>query len=153
MGVHEKLKPLVGKWSGTNRLNLSWLPDPIFESPSTAEVRLRVGDQCLEIAYTWEYEGRPYEGVILIDGDAKSDAVGAAWTDSWHSANVLMACTGTVNDSGRVNVSGSYSVPDHPDWGWRMEIVPNGDSFKYLMFNVSPEGEEEWAVETEFTRA
>ena len=59
------------------------------------------------------------------------------------------------NDLGRgvINLMGHYSVPGHPDWGWRTEIVPGEESFKYLMFNISPEGEEDWAVETVFERA
>lgn len=153
MSVHERLAALAGNWKGVNRLNLSWTPDPIKESASTASVSLRVGGQCLEIAYTWEYEGKQQEGVIVLCGDDASDSITAVWTDSWHSANVLMTCKGTVADSGRVNVKGHYKVEGHPDWGWRTEIVPAGDSFKYLMFNVSPEGAEEWAAETEFTRA
>lgn len=152
MSLHEKLAALEGSWKGTNRLNLAWLPDPIRESASTAVVALRGAGQGLGIAYTWEYEGKAQEGVLLMVGAKDSDAVSAAWTDSWHSAHTLMNCKGTVDENGVVNVKGTYSVPDHPDWGWRTEIVPDGDKFKYLMFNVSPEGEETWAVETEFTR-
>lgn len=152
MAIHEKLSKLAGDWKGTNRLNLSWESDPIKESPSTATVKPRAGGTCLEIAYTWEYEGKPREGFIIINGDGKSNAH-AVWTDSWHSANVLMACEGTCGENGTVNVKGTYKVEDHPDWGWRTEIVPTGEGFKYLMFNVSPEGQEEWAVETEFIRA
>ncbi len=152
MSVHTELKKLAGNWSGTNKLNLSWMPDPIKESASTASVKERVSGQCLEIAYTWEYEGEPQEGLIIING-GDSNTVNAFWTDSWHSKNVLMECEGSVSEIGAVDIKGHYSVPDHPDWGWRTKIVPNGDSFKYLMFNVSPEGLEEWSVETEFSRS
>ena len=153
MAVHEKLAELAGEWKGTNRLNLSWTPDPIKESASEATVAIRAGHSCIDIAYTWEYEGKLQDGFIVIDGDLNSNAVKAAWTDSWHSANVLMDCDGLVDGNGSVNLKGNYKVEGHPDWGWRTEIVPNGDAFKYLMFNVSPEGHEEWAVEMEFKRA
>lgn len=63
-----------------------------------------------------------------------------------------MLSDGTVNDDGTVNVRGHYKVPDHPDWGWRTEIVPGGNSLKIVMYNVSPEGNEELAVETDFSR-
>lgn len=152
MSIRDMFESLTGDWKGTNRLNLSFLPDPIFESPSTAKAGLRINGQCLEIAYTWVYEGKQNEGVIVIAGSGKDDAISAFWTDSWHSKNVLMECKGTISAEGVFNLMGHYSVPDHPDWGWRTEIVPGGDTFKYLMFNVSPEGEEEWAVETVFTR-
>jgi hypothetical protein len=152
MSVHEKLAALSGQWNGRNRLNLSWEPDPIKESESTAKVSRRAGDTCLEISYTWEYEGKPQDGFIVISKDAGSEKANAFWTDSWHSANVLMNCIGSVNDRGAANLKGHYKVEGHPEWGWRTEIVPDGDKFKYLMFNVSPEGHEEWAVEMEFTR-
>lgn len=152
MSLNEKLAQLAGNWKGTNKLNLSWMPDPIKESASNASISVRVNGQCLEITYNWEYDAEPQEGLIILAGDGKTDAIKAFWTDSWHSKNVLMPCDGIVSENGRVNVKGFYGVPDHPDWGWRTEIVPNGDSFKYLMFNVSPEGVEEWAVETVFTR-
>ncbi len=153
MSITDRLSALAGEWKGTNRLNLSWLPDPVKESDSTANVTTRVGGQCLEIAYTWKHDGQGQEGLLILNSAAKGDEVAAWWTDSWHSANVLMSCKGNVSEDGRVNLVGHYSVPDHPDWGWRTEIVPEGETFKYLMFNVSPEGEEEWAVETVFTRA
>ncbi len=152
MSIHEKLSNLAGSWSGTNKLNLSWMPDPVKESASTATVSHRVNGQCLEIAYTWESEGEKQEGLIFLNASGKTDSIKAFWTDSWHSKDVLMECNGTVSENGSVNIKGHYSVPDHPDWGWRTEIVPNGNSFKYLMYNVSPGGVEEWAVETEFTR-
>lgn len=153
MAVHSNLAALAGNWTGTNRLNLSWTPDPIKESPSTAKISPRINGQCLEIAYTWVYDGQPQEGVLLLCGGKDDDKMAAAWTDSWHSADVMMPCGGTVDAGGNVNIKGSYSVPDHPAWGWRTEIIPGSDGFKYLMFNVTPEGEEEWAVETEFTRS
>lgn len=153
MGVHEKLTALTGTWEGKNRLNLSWEPDPIKESLSTSSVKLRLNDTCLEIEYDWEYEGKPQEGLIILSCDKKSGAASAVWTDSWHSAHVLMNCYGAVAENGSVNLKGSYKVEGHPDWGWRTEIVPGDDSFKYFMFNISPEGQEEWAVEMEFKRA
>ena len=151
MAITEPLAALVGNWSGTNILNLSFEPDPIKESPSNASVRQRANGTCLEIEYDWVYEGNTNVGFIVISCGKNSEA-NAVWTDSWHSKNVLMTCEGVTTASGGVNLKGTYKVDGHPDWGWRTEIIPNGDSFKYLMFNVSPEGYEEWAVETEFKR-
>ncbi|MGH9946130.1 MAG: DUF1579 family protein [Pyrinomonadaceae bacterium] len=150
MSLNEKLLTLAGDWNGTNRLNMSWELDPIKESGSTASVRTRAGGTCIEIAYTWKFEGKPQEGLIIISDDAGN--VHAVWTDSWHSANVLMSCAGTTNAAGAANLKGFYKVDGHPDWGWRTEIIPSGDKFEYKMFNVTPEGEEEWAVEMEFSR-
>ena len=153
MSVHAKLKALSGTWEGKNRLNASWMPDPIKESVSTASVRTRLNDTCLEIEYVWEFEGKPQEGLILLTCVGESGAAHAFWTDSWHSAHQLMGCSGTVCESSGINLKGTYKVEGHPDWGWRTEILPGDDSFRYLMFNVSPDGQEEWAVEMDFTRA
>ena len=35
----------------------------------------------------------------------------------------------------------------------RTEIIPGPDSFRYVMCDVTPDGVEDLAVETEFTRA
>ncbi|PYS86838.1 MAG: hypothetical protein DMF62_14570 [Acidobacteria bacterium] len=152
MGVHAKLAALSGTWQGTNRLNASWMPDPIKESLSTASVRTMLNDTCLEIEYDWEFDGKHEEGLILLTCDKKGGAAHAFWSDSWHSANQLMSCVGTVSESGEVNLKGTYKVEGNPDWGWRTKILPGDGSFRYLMFNVSPEGLEEWAVEMDFTR-
>lgn len=152
MAVHETLTSLAGEWSGTNKLHMPWMPEPLHESPSTASVRERVGGQCLEIEYTWSYEGNPHTGVLILCGSGGSNGMNAVWTDSWHSANVLMTCRGSVDASGNVSLKGSYAVPDHPDWGWRTDIIPGNAGFEYVMYNVSPDGVEELAVETRFTR-
>ena len=153
MGLHKKLTGLVGEWRGTNRLHTPWMPEPLHESESKANVHSKMNDQFLTIEYSWSYQGEPQEGMLILGCDPKSDAVQAVWTDSWHSKNTLILCNGSIGEDGTVSVTGSYSVPDNPDWGWRTEIIPNDDSFRYAMFNISPDGEEEIAVETEFTRA
>ena len=155
MSIPEKLFAIEGSWSGTNRLHLGdWAPEnPILESEATAEVRKRLGGQFLEIFYTWAYKGEPKEGVILLGSEPKSGTVNATWTDSWHMAHQLMKCEGRETEDGGVDVKGYYNVEGHPEWGWRTEIVPGENSFRYLMFNVSPEGEESIAVEMELAPA
>ena len=118
-----------------------------------ASVRSKMNSQFLTIEYTWKFEDEPQEGMLILGCDPHSDAVQAVWTDSWHSKDILMLCNGNIDNDGKISVAGSYAVPDHPDWGWRTEITPGENSFRYAMYNVTPEGEEEIAVETDFTRA
>lgn len=153
MSIPDKLKGLAGEWTGNNRLHLGdWHPEkPIHDSDGTATVTERVGGQFLEISYTWAYEDKTKEGVLILGGDNKTDAVNAFWTDSWHMAHQVMMCEGTAAD-GNVSVSGTYKVEGHPDWGWRTEIIPGDETFQYKMYNVSPEGDEQIAVEMELTR-
>ena len=152
MSIDRSLTDLVGDWKGTNRLYLPWMPVPMLESSSTASVRTKMNGQFLSIEYTWSHEGEPQEGMLVLGCDPKSEAVQAVWTDSWHSKDVLMLCNGSRDAGGRISVTGHYSVPDHPDWGWRTEIVQGENSFRYAMYNVTPEGSEEIAVETDFER-
>lgn len=153
MGVDHNLSNLVGSWTGTNRLHLPWMSEKLKESNSAAVVSSKMNDQFLSIEYTWSFGGDPQEGLLIVGCDEKSDAVQAVWTDSWHSKGVLMLCNGETNADGGFSVTGSYSVPDNPDWGWRTEISPNSIGFRYAMYNVSPDGVEELAVETDFARA
>lgn len=153
MSVEQKLSDLVGSWKGTNRLHVPWMAEKLKESESNAVVRSKMNGQFLSVEYTWSFDGEPQEGLLIVGCDPKSDAVQAVWTDSWHSKDVLMLCNGTLKEDGGISVTGHYAVPDNPDWGWRTEITPDQDGFKYAMYNVSPEGVEEIAVETEFVRA
>ena len=153
MSIPVKLQQLVGSWKGSNRLHLGdWGPTPLHESAGTATVRARNRGQFLEIAYTWEYDGKPQDGLIILGGDNKTNAVNAFWTDSWHLAHNVMLCEGTESPTGEVSVKGFYKVDGHPDWGWRSEIRPTDGGFEYKMFNVSPEGDESIAVEMDMTR-
>jgi hypothetical protein len=51
------------------------------------------------------------------------------------------------------NQYGSYPAPTGPDWGGRIEVVPEfSDAFLLLMFNNTPDGEVHPAVEAEYAR-
>jgi hypothetical protein len=152
MSVDKKLSDLVGSWKGTNRLYTPWLPVKLQESESGATVSSKMNGQFLSIEYTWSFEGNDQEGMLVVGCDSKSDAVQAVWTDSWHSKDILMLCNGKMGDDGILSVTGHYTVPESADWGWRTQIIPGAETFSYLMYNVSPEGVEDLAVETQFRR-
>ena len=87
----EGLIACAGSWRGT-----STLQDPhagvAAESPSTADVSPGPGGVRLD--YTWSYQGKPQQGSILFGIDAAAGAVTARWTDTWHTGNQPMACSG-----------------------------------------------------------
>jgi hypothetical protein len=65
----------------------------------------------------------------------------------------LLMCSGGVDASGAVAVTGSYQAPPGPDWGWRIELsMPAPDSLCMRMFNIEPDGSEELAVQADFVR-
>jgi hypothetical protein len=152
MSINKDFAKFNGNWKGTNKLYLSWLPEPLKESDSLMTVSLKANGQFVQFDYTWSYEGEPQEGLLVLGCDDKSNAVQTVWTDSWHSRHAFMVSDGTAND-GIVSVKGFYKVAGHPDWGWRTDIIPADDSFKVIMYNVSPDGVEELAIETEYQRA
>lgn len=154
MSVPEILVKLVGSWRGVNRLHTTWVPEnPVRESVTTAVVDLTARGRFLKIEYDWTFDDAAQEGLILIGDEKNSDLIKAFWIDSWHLSDKFMVSEGVRNSAGTILLKGFYTVPDHPDWGWRTDIqAVDENSFKISMYNVSPEVEETLAVEIELNR-
>jgi hypothetical protein len=143
---------LIGQWAGSNRLHVVWLTPPVQDSDTTASVSLAAQGQFLAISYTWAYEGKPQDGLLLIGSGEAANSVKAVWIDSWHMSDKFMLLEGTVEPSGSISMRGAYAAPPGPDWGWRIVIEPGDAAFRMTMHNISPEGEEIPAVEATFAR-
>jgi hypothetical protein len=154
MSVPEILENLVGKWRGVNRLHTTWIREnPVRETTSIAVVELTARGRFLKIEYDWTFDEAVQEGLLLIGDEKDSDTMRAFWIDSWHLSDKFMVSEGRFGNDDAISLKGFYTVPDHPDWGWRTVIEPERDkSFKITMYNVSPEGEEALAVEMELKR-
>ena len=152
MSVHDKVAHLVGDWAGMNSLWLS--PDePARVSDTAASISVGMSDQVLSMQYTWSDKGRPQEGLIIAQYNPKAGEVTAAWTDTWHLRDTFMACRGGVDDQGTMTMAGTYAAPPDSDWGWRITIEPQTPSaFRLRMYNVSPAGESQLAVEAVYAR-
>lgn len=152
MSVLEKLMAYAGSWRGNNRLQ-----DPNTNTPedssATATLIPVLGGRFMRLDYTWEYLGRPQTGSLLLGYEADADVVTAHWIDTWHMEDKVMVCRGTANGNGEISVLGSFAAPSGPDWGWRTVIRPQANqSLHLVMFNISPDGQEELAVEMDYTR-
>jgi Protein of unknown function (DUF1579) len=154
MNFYEILNKLVGKWRGTNRLHTTWIKEnPVRETNSSAIVELTARGRFLKIEYDWTFEESLQEGLILIGNENESESIKAFWIDSWHLSDKFMVSEGRLDKNDVISLKGFYTVPDNPEWGWRTIIEPeSNNSFKIVMYNVSPEGEESLAVEMEFER-
>ncbi len=145
------LQSLTGEWSGTSKLWLSPAEPPrsCITHATVAEVAT---GKFVRIDYTWEYEGKPQAGSLLCGYDSKQRKATAVWVDGWHMGDKYMPCDGTVDES-HIDVRGSYEAPPGPDWGWRTVVeCESGESFRLIMYNISPDGNEELAVEAAYRR-
>ena len=153
MNPLDALSACAGTWRGT-----STLQDPhariAAESPSTASVSAAPGGVRLD--YSWSYQGKPQQGSILFGTDDAAGAVSARWTDTWHTSNQPMTCSGLKPGGSTLSVRGAYAAPPGPDWGWRIDVTPDADQLRIVMHNVWPQeqgGKEELAVEAVYERA
>ncbi|HEV8608625.1 MAG TPA: DUF1579 family protein [Thermoanaerobaculia bacterium] len=153
MEAFSSLIGLTGRWRGKYRLIVE--PDqPARESESTAVVAPLAGGRFARIDYVWGDRDKPEDGSILFGRDRTRGVVTALWVDSWHMRDKVMTCEGQSADAGSLEVRGSYAAPPGPDWGWRTVIeIAEEDSLRMLMYNVSPDGKEDLAVEAVYHRA
>ena len=152
MSALEELVACAGRWTGTNRLS-----DPSMnisdDSPSTAALTPLLNGTFVRMDYTWAYKGAAQEGSLLIGYQSGPAVVTAHWVDTWHMGEAVMSCQGTSDADGSIDVRGAYAAPPGPDWGWRITLRPSeGSALQLLMYNVTPDGQETVAVETEYTR-
>lgn len=154
MSVPEILEKLVGKWRGTNRLHTTWIAEnPVRETNSQALVELTARGRFLKIEYEWTFDDAVQEGLMLIGNEKDFESIKAFWIDSWHLSDKFMVSEGRRDTSETISLKGFYAVPDHPDWGWKTIIeATHENSFKIVMYNVTPDGEESLAVEMELKR-
>ena len=149
----DRLAACAGRWEGSSRLHDPHTGKP-EDSASTAVLAPLLGGQFIRVDYTWSYQGAAQEGSLLIGYRFEPGKATVHWIDSWHMADVVMACEGTVDEDGTIAVRGSYAAPPGPDWGWRIELRPaSGSSLRVVMYNVTPNGEEALAVEATYARA
>jgi hypothetical protein len=142
---------LEGAWGGSYSL---WLRPgtPAQESDIKATFQPAAkGNYCL-MTYSWKRENETQEGVFLFGGQGK--AATATWGDSFHMAAEPMLCKGELKDGGKkLIVTGSYSVGEGPDWGWRTEFTRQGpESLLMEAYNIMPDGVEALAVKAELKR-
>ena len=152
MNFDEIKSDAVGNWAGDNILRLSWMEPQEYHSPSELSVAQTVGGKYLAFAYTWSHENMPQEGLLLIGYDAKNKVANAAWVDSWHVSEKPLALSGAVDGEGKIDLRGTYQVPNHPEWGWRIVISTSEEALEIIMYNVSPEGAEDLAVRADYKK-
>ncbi|HEX2749279.1 MAG TPA: DUF1579 family protein [Verrucomicrobiales bacterium] len=144
MNAFDKLSACAGAWAGT-----STLQDPFsgqaLNSASTLTVTPILLGGFLRVSYTWEYQGEPQEGEMILSLP-KSGVLHAHWIDTWHMSEYGLICTGTAGDD-ELSLLGHYPAPPGPDWGWQTLIRPSDGKLELAMFNIQPGEKPELAVE------
>lgn len=142
---------LSGEWQGSTRLYLEPPPAPGIASETKLSVTPVAGASFLQFSYDWTHEGESQSGLLLFAYEEENVA-SAAWVDSFHMSSKIMSFTGTAAD-GSATLLGSYEAPPGPDWGWRIVIRPvSSKELQIVMHNISPEGQEDLAVQSDYTR-
>jgi hypothetical protein len=130
--AHALLRTCVGLWSGPTKL---WLDPsaPPEETTTTLHAELLLGGRWLRASY---------EGV----------AFAKPWIDSSHTGSAIMFSKGTHAQPGVIDVLGSYLAGEQR-WGWRTVLhSPAAGELTLESFNVSPQGQQERAIESRLTR-
>jgi hypothetical protein len=152
MSIPARLAHAEGEWVGTSLLCFE-PGQPTFSSESTAHVTRIVNGTALEMRYDWSFDGKPHEGLLLLSDEPSGNRCRMSWMDSFHYANNMMLLTGALAGEGEINVRGSYPAPTGPDWGWRITLeMPDAGTLVLRMFNITPDGQEGWAVEATYRR-
>ena len=133
--MHGLPQELIGsRWEGEGEL---WL-DPKGNEVTTYPCSITVDDGV--VRYRWTYEGKSHDGSLTLrDG-------GADFTDTWHCPTA-MACDSLAGSWALVDVAGTYTAGDSPEWGWQttLSLRPTGE-LVLQMTNVTPWGEHGRAV-------
>jgi len=148
-----QLGNLAGQWTGTKKL---WMMPgtPATECSSSAVIAPEAGGRAMAVRYTWESDGKPCEGLLLVRMATSPSDADLVWMDSWHQPELFLLCPATDDAESLIAGRGSYAAPPGPDWGWRIALQSQGpDDFRIVMHNITPDGQEALAVEAVYTRA
>jgi hypothetical protein len=151
-GIHAKLSALVGRWKGTTK---TWFEPGVVadESEMTGTFRPVLGGRFVMHEYSGSLNGKPFEGIAIYGYDISNDSFQCSWMDSFHMGTGIMLSNGKGTENG-FSVLGSYGGSDIPvPWGWRtVAELQQPDLLVITAYNISPEGQEDKATETVYTR-
>lgn len=153
-GPHFQLSRLVGEWKGTTKtwFDPSKLED---ESPINGTMRLVLDGRFIMHEYQSSFGDKSLSGISIFGYDLNTQKFQCAWMDTFHNGTAIMFSKGNKGDE-IINVLGSYAyiTPEtEQHWGWRttLEIISDSE-IVITAYNISPEGQETKATETNYSK-
>ena len=130
---------LVGHYTGTSRVYFR--PDELADA-TTIEGEITVADQgrFLQFAYSSTVQGKQADGVLLLAYDSALGQFLMTWRDTFHNGERLLHLTSERGLAADLwQASGLYPADETTDWGWRIEVLPQGEGqLQVQHFNLPP---------------
>ncbi len=147
MPIPPPLAKAAGSYNGKSVLYMPWLEEAKQLVPSDSTLNISLHKEYALVNYTWaDSDKKPQEGHMIISAHEEKSV--AAWLDSWHMTFPILNCEGTASP---LKFTGNYSGGDEV-WRWRIELTPNDAGIHMEMVNITPDGEETWAVRADYHR-
>jgi hypothetical protein len=126
---------------------------PADESTTLLQAEALLGGRWLRIVTRGTMLAKPHAGEMLLGYHKDAREYELAWIDSSHTGSAILFSTGAAAVEGVVDVVGSYRAGEER-WGWRTRLsAPSSLELVLEAFNISPDGVEQRALLSRFTRA
>jgi hypothetical protein len=144
---HAFLASLAGHYAGTTHTFFE--PDaPATQSEDTLYVEPILGGRFVRLQWFGSLSEKPRQGELLLGYHVDAGEHELTWVDTFHTGSAMQSFRGKP-DGDSVQVRGSYLAGDQR-WGWTFRFTKQGDVLQMRCLNVSPQGEEYRAIETDF---